>query len=98
MGEYVRHIKVKAEIETNKMTYITVETVRTMADGEAAIKEFFDGFREEFNNDPSLLDRALEIIRAGLLLRMHGDIEYMPMSQREWDMKAEAFLRENEEN
>lgn len=39
------------------------------------------------------LTTALEILHAGLLLRMHGDIEYMPMSQREWDMKAEEFLR-----
>lgn len=39
------------------------------------------------------LQQAYQIINSGLLLRIHGDISYMPMSQREWDFKAEEFSR-----
>jgi len=39
------------------------------------------------------LAKAIELIHAGLLLRMHGDIAHQPMTQADWDSKAEAFLR-----
>lgn len=45
------------------------------------------------------LAEAIELLDAGLILRMHGDISHMPMTQAEWDSKTEAFLRRlNEEN
>jgi hypothetical protein len=95
MAEYIRHIKVKAEIETNKTTYLLSETVHDFRAGEEAISEFFDGYREELQpgEQTSLLQDALELLHAALLLRMHGDIKDMPMSQITWDHHAEAFLR-----
>lgn len=41
---------------------------------------------------------AVELLHAGLLLRMHGDITHLPMSQAEWDSKTEAFLRSLDED
>jgi hypothetical protein len=97
MPEYIRHIQVKAVVDTNKTEHVMVESVQTLDDGEAAIKEFFDEFREDFHQGDSLLDQAMELIRNALLLRMNGDISNMPMSQAAWDQQAEAFLREHEE-
>lgn len=96
MPEYIRHIQVKAVVDTNKTEHVMVESVRTLADGEAAVKEFFDEFREDLEHDASLLDQALELLRNAILLRMHGDISNMPMSQSAWVQQAEAFLREND--
>lgn len=53
----------------------------------------------EIHNSTDRFDRAKELIHNALLLRMNGDISHMPMTQDEWDSKADAFLCElDEEN
>lgn len=49
--------------------------------------------REQFAELKADLDEAVKLLEAALLLRIHGDIAHMPMSQPEWDSKAEEFLR-----
>lgn len=39
------------------------------------------------------LAEAIALIDSSLKLRMYGDISHMPMTQAEWDERAEAFLR-----
>lgn len=47
---------------------------------------------KELERTKYMLDEAVKLLNAGLSLRMHGDISHQPMSQKQWDANAEAFL------
>lgn len=60
---------------------------------EVALRHKLDAADQTVKSLNDDLSKALELLHAGLLLRMHGDISHQPMTQKEWDSKTEEFLR-----